>query len=145
LSIHLLMICWGLGIEEMTTIEFLSYLIIFAFLLVRIILQWRMSTFPPIENISAFEYNTLTEFKHFSSTVFSVAIFFFFRFFFFPRFDTYGSEIIWKKDDWLDWLSSKAKFQNSKIKDWIDRGNEVNDAFAFSFLWVIYSVFLFYY
>lgn len=138
-----LVICSVLGIDKMTTIELLSYIVIFAFLLVRIILQWRMSTFPPLENISAFEYSYLTGFKHFLYTCFSAVLFFGFRFFFSSRFDNLRNEVKWRTEDWLDQLSTKTKFQNSKIKDWVDRGNEVNDVFTFSFLWIVYSIFLF--
>lgn len=69
-----------IGTDKISLVEIAAYIAIFAFLMVRIILQWRISTFVPIEDIGKYEYqDTLRSIKWFHFTVIWTVAFFVFR------------------------------------------------------------------
>ena len=55
-------------IGTLFVIETSVYLVLIAFLTVRLVLLWRVHTFPPIENVSASEFNRLTSKDNFTWT-----------------------------------------------------------------------------
>lgn len=60
-------------INKLYIIETSVYLTMMAFLTVRLVLLWRLHTFPPIENISRMEFDTLTNSQNFTWTFIAVA------------------------------------------------------------------------
>lgn len=55
-------------IGTLFVIETSVYLVLIAFLTVRLVLLWRLHTFPPIENVSASEFNRMTAKENFTWT-----------------------------------------------------------------------------
>lgn len=55
-------------IATLFVIETSVYLVLIAFLTVRLVLLWRLHTFPPIENVSASEFNRMTSKDNFTWT-----------------------------------------------------------------------------
>ncbi len=105
-----LLVYYLIGPKQFTTIEAVIYLLIFAFLLIRIILIWRMGTFPPTEAVKLAEFNFLRDFKHFRNTCIITLLFFIGR-------------IIWGKWEWVQdryyYLSGSRLFHG--ITNAIDR------------------------
>lgn len=64
------------GWKELKPFEPVLYVLIFAFLTVRIILQWRMSVFPPVEDVRPSEWAFLRSGRHFNVTVIVTLLFF---------------------------------------------------------------------
>lgn len=64
-------------------IETLVYLTLIAFLSVRLIMLWRLHAFPPIENVSGYEINRLTDPNNFIWTFRAIVILLLFRVFLF--------------------------------------------------------------
>ncbi|MEO0470172.1 MAG: hypothetical protein AAF206_11165, partial [Bacteroidota bacterium] len=62
----------------LSRVEMAMYVVVFCFLFVRVLLQWRISTFPPLEQIDYRQYQVLIEgmFGHFSMTVILSSTFF---------------------------------------------------------------------
>ncbi|WP_394746730.1 SLC5/6 family protein [Spongiimicrobium salis] len=93
------------GTDKISLVEIAAYIAIFVFLMVRIILQWRISTFVPIEDIGKYEYeDTLRSIKWFHFTVIWTVAFFVIRLgiFFFRTTDWFSKKwetitAYWKK------------------------------------------------
>lgn len=66
----------GIGKKDRKPFEAVIYLLVFAFLSLRIILQWRMGAFPPVEDVSPSEWAFLTSARHFRTTVIATLLFF---------------------------------------------------------------------
>lgn len=58
-----------LGPKGINPFEPAIYVLVFAFLTVRILLQWRMAVFPPVEDVSLNEWNFLRSGRHFYITL----------------------------------------------------------------------------
>lgn len=95
------------GAKNLSLIEMLAYMVLFCFLVIRIMLLWRMSTFVPVENIQPGEFNTLRKLKHFISTVGFVGIFFVIRWIFSanPRIQNMRYRL---EDWWIDWKRNRS-------------------------------------
>ncbi len=134
--------CQLVGLERMTTIEFLIYLIVFALLLIRIILQWRMGTFPPLAQVGPLTFNNLRSLKHFSTTSIFVSLFFFIRWLYTERAQDFFNPVY---NLWLD-LTDRIVIENriSKIRgadqaqDFFLRGKGMEDIFPFIIVWLCY-------
>lgn len=74
LMIHYLQKKGNSRIKMWYIIETSVYLVLIAFLTVRLILLWRLHTFPPIENTSYLEFKKLTDASMFTWTLWSIVI-----------------------------------------------------------------------
>lgn len=63
------------SVGTLFVLETSVYLVLIAFLTIRLVLLWRLHTFPPIENVSASEFNRLTAKDNFTWTFSLVAAF----------------------------------------------------------------------
>ncbi|MEM0998074.1 MAG: hypothetical protein AAGN35_13385 [Bacteroidota bacterium] len=78
---------WGLvlvtvewiGPHRLNVIEMALYVVIFGFLLVRLLLQWRMGAFPPVEDAGPRTFALLRSLRHFNLTVGTTLGFFLLR------------------------------------------------------------------
>lgn len=73
---------WFQSKKSRNPLELAVYALLFGFLVVRIILQWRMGTFPPVEDVRPSEWAFLRSGRHFWITVASAFGFFVLRFWF---------------------------------------------------------------
>lgn len=115
--ILVLITLWLKGGKELQTPEMMVYIALFAFLVIRIVLQWRVSAFLPVEDVSPREYASLASGRHFLWTTVFTTVFFVARWCIIPfapgrAYGAPGSRI----SDWGDRI--KGRFEN------LDRGLE---------------------
>lgn len=67
---------WLIGERKISMPEMIAYVAIFAFLVVRVVLQWRISTFLPVEEVTQREFASLASGKHFFWTAAFTLLFF---------------------------------------------------------------------
>ncbi len=91
-----------LSARSMTTAEAILYVVVFSFLLIRIILQWRMAAFPPIEDIKMAEFNFLRSQQHFLFTCLFTAFFWLVRYLLASR--------RWMEDFWEE-MRAKVRYR----------------------------------
>ena len=77
------------------TVELMVYMVLFAFLTVRVLLQWRMSTFVPVEDVRPGEWAFLRSLGHFWKTVMVTGGFFALRWLFIPELEEHPGGAKW--------------------------------------------------
>lgn len=68
-----------IGEEQLGVIEMSLYVVVFAFLLLRLLLQWRMGVFPPVDDAGPGTMRILRSIRHFHVTVGLTLVFFLVR------------------------------------------------------------------
>lgn len=97
-------------IGTLFVVETSVYLVLIAFLTVRLVLLWRLHTFPPIENVSASEFNRLTAKENFIWTFSLVVAFLVCRI-----------VMLWWLHKGKKWFASLKKLTPSWIQTQIDK------------------------
>jgi|GEM_PF-5115171 len=113
-----------MGPKGINPFEPAIYILVFAFLTVRILLQWRMAVFPPVEDVSLGEWNFLRSGRHFYITLGITVLWFAIRLIVLPAGKTKG---IWQsfleriedgKESLNKWL------EQNPVWNWIRDGLE---------------------
>lgn len=112
------------GPKNINPFEPAVYVLVFAFLLVRIILQWRMATFPPVEGVSASEWAFLRSGRHFYVTLIVTGTWFLARLLILPR--TKSSNIAERFRGFLrdKWDQVEHQLEKNKLWVWFKDGFE---------------------
>ncbi len=128
------------GPKNINPFEPAVYVLVFAFLMVRIILQWRMATFPPVEGVSANEWEFLRSGRHFYITVIVTGLWFLLRILILPRTKSRnpGERLRGWLRDKIDWVEGRLEKNNLWI--WFRDGFEGDQWYQYAIRY--FSVFL---
>jgi len=95
----------ALRINRLYILETSVYLVLIAFLTVRLVLLWRLHTFPPIENVSKMEWDSLVRPDYFWWTFWAIVAILVFRIAIIVAQKLLADKTIFNLNDWLgNWL-----------------------------------------
>jgi hypothetical protein len=101
-----------IGFSKISAVEIVIYAVVFAFVVIRLLLNWRIGVFPPVENIEFGRWNALRSGKYFFGyTVLPLCLFLGLRFFI----STDYPYLIYKRLESL-WAKQQIKYQQKPFR-----------------------------